>query len=109
MTYDQLTNEQKSDIAAYDKFMRGLTSSLAKIAREAGVATWNQFAVANVDSVVATLDSGESIPNSTSYAGAKPLTKSEFLGLQTILRGLASTQATNLSLIVKAIGINAGA
>lgn len=108
MTYNELSDEQKNDIAAYDKFMRSLAASLSKVAKDASIVTWNQFAVTNVDSVIASLDSGELIPNSTNYIGAKPLNKTEFLGLQTILRSLASTQMTNLSLIVKAVGINAG-
>ena len=105
-TFASLTPEQKVDIAAYDRFLRGMATALAKVGKESDAGKWNQFAKANVDAVIATLDAGAVIPNSTSYDGAKPLAKEEFLGLQAILRGLESTRETNLPLMVKAIGIN---
>lgn len=106
MTYDKLTDDQKKNIAYYDGFLRGLFAGLAKISKESSADSWNQFAVANIDDVLAELDNDASIPNSTGYAGAVALTKIEFLTLQGIARALQETKTKNLPLLVKTVGIN---
>jgi len=106
-TYASLNAQQKADLATYDTFLRGTFSSLASLAKESDSMVWNQFAVANVDPVLATVDAAEVIPKSTGLAGAKDLTQAEFLQIQAIARQLTALLATNLPLIVKAVGINA--
>ena len=108
MKYEDLTNEQKNDIARYDNFMRSILKALGKVGKEADSVVMNQFALLNVDPVISSLDQGELIPNSTGYAGAKPLTKTEFLTLQGILRGLETTKLNHMEVMVKAIGVDSG-
>jgi len=105
--YESLTVEQKADIATYDTFLRGTFSGLAHLAKNADISSWNQFAVANVDAALATVDATESIPNATNLAGAKDLTQAEFLELQVVARQLSGILADKLPLLVKAVGVNA--
>ena len=105
--YNDLTNEEKQNIGRYDTFMRGVTSSLMNLHKNSDPSVWNQFAMDNVDSVVASLNSGEIIPNNTGLGGAKDLTKEEFLTLQGIIRTLSTTADDNIGLIVKSVGVNA--
>lgn len=107
-TWNDLTADQKNAVQLYHKFVRGTFAELAKLSKNSNAVLMNQFAAANVDAAVASLDAGESIPNPTDYAGAVALTKEEFLAAQTILRGLSATQVASLALLVKLVGINAG-
>jgi hypothetical protein len=108
MEYDDLTAEQKADIARYDTFLRGMISSLFALYKAAGPSQWEAFAKSSVDVPLATLDATEIIPNSTGLAGSKDLTAAEFTALQTMARGLVALANEQLPLIVKAIGINGG-
>ena len=103
-TYSNLTAQQKSDLAVYDTYMRGVFSSLAQLARVSDPAYWNQFAIDRVDPVIATLDPGEVIPNSTGLAGALDVTHEDFAAGQVILRTLKTTLESNLSLLNKLAG-----
>lgn len=107
-TYDSLTAQEKEDFSEYDKFMRGVASSLTRLARTADPSTWNQFAVDYIDTALAALDDNEVIPNSTNLAGARDLTVSEWRILQGLLRTLTGTQTTHKALLVKAAGVNGG-
>jgi hypothetical protein len=107
VTYDHLTNEQKQGLAAYDRYLRGVMSSLAAVARQADIANWSQFAQANVDPVLALLDPGTEIPTDSGLAEAKPLTLEELTGLQSLARQLSQMLETNRALLVKAVGVNA--
>jgi hypothetical protein len=105
MTFDQLTPAQQQDFQHYDKFMRGMISSLMALHRDADPMIWRQFAEEKIDTLLSQL-TGD-VPNSTDLAGASDLSVQEFTTLQTILRGLTTTAADNLSTIVKAVGVNA--
>lgn len=105
-TYESLTQAQKDDIAALDKFLRSLFTALEGVNKQATPDVWNSFASTNVDPVTATIDAGEVIPNSTNYAGAKDLTIEEFKALQALSVQLQVLRGTNIGLIVKAVGVN---
>lgn len=105
-TYNGLTDEQKADVSAYDTFLRGTLRSLVRVMAKSEPDRWQAFAAASVDPVIASLADGESIPNSTGLAGAKPLTKAEFLALQTLMRGLLAMGRDNIAIVTKAVGVN---
>jgi hypothetical protein len=106
VTHDQLTDDQKQDLAAYDRYLRGVMSSLAGIARQADIAAWNQFAQTNVDPWLAGLE-GE-IPTDSGLGQAKALSAAEFRQLQALARQLAALLEENRALLVKTVGVNAG-
>lgn len=109
MTFDELKTsnpEAAADLASYDTYLRGVLSSLFHVFRDAQPERWGAFAAASVDPVLATLDDSTTVPNSTGLAGAKPLTAAEFRQLQAMSRQLVQLALDNVSLIVKAIGIN---
>lgn len=105
-TYNELTTEQKADLAAYDTFLRGTIRSLVGVMTKAAPERWQAFASASVDPAIESLADGELIPNSTGLAGAKPLTKAEFIALQTLMRSLLTTARNNIAVITKAVGVN---
>ena len=107
MAFSDLTDEQKADFARYDVFLRGTFRQLSKMARDADIGTWNQFAKANIADTLALLADDDMIPNATGLGGAKDLTVAEFRQLQTIARQLSGMLETNRPLLVKAIGVNA--
>ena len=76
--------------------------------KDADVVRWVTFASANCDPQTAAIADTEIIPNSTGLTGAKDLTAAEFKTLQAIGVQLMGIAQTNIALIVKAIGINAG-
>jgi len=106
-TYDSLTDEQKKDLAIYDTAMRGAVSSAVGITKAIDAASLATFGKDRVDPIMATLDDGEVVPNSTNLGSAKDITALEYKALQVIIRGVLKTLNDNRSLIVKAIGINA--
>jgi len=106
-TYASLTDQEKTNLATYDKFLRGVLSSLMTLHKNSDPIIWSQFAIDNIDTVLASLDAGEVIPNSTSLGAAVDLNIEEFQTLQAIIRGLATTAETNIATLVKAVGVNA--
>lgn len=102
-----LTPEQQADIVRYDAFLRGVFSSLANLAKQADADAWNQFAIDNVDVVLAALNDADILPTQTGLGGAKPLTVAEFKVLQSMARVLKQMLDGNRALFVKAVGVNA--
>jgi hypothetical protein len=107
VTYEQLTDEQKQDLATYDRYLRGVMSSLAGVARQADIATWNQFAQTNIDPWLPGLDAASGIPTDSGLGQAKTLTAAEFRDLQALARQLAGMLDANRALLVKSVGVNA--
>lgn len=108
VTYDQLTDAQKADLATYDVFMRGTFAALAKVAKEANPAVMYAFAQANITPLLPTLDPATEIPTGVGYAGAKRLTAEEFAAGRDLLDQLNGLLAANLPLLAKMAGVNAG-
>lgn len=106
MKYEELSAIQRADLAAYDRYLRGVFSSLAAIARQADPDQWAAFAAANVDPLLAQLADEAAIPNATGLGGAKELTAAEFRRLQAIGRALLASLADERALLVKAVGVN---
>lgn len=106
MLIQDLTDEQLADIATYDTYARGLLSTLMKVYRDSDAQTMSLWALSNVSPNIESLNDGEIITNSTGLAGAKSLTKEEFAQMMTLLKSLSDIAVSNISLIVKAIGIN---
>ena len=108
-TYDSLTQKQKDNIQLVDTQYRSLLRYLSKISKATGIDldTLNDFTIANVDGIIASLDAGEIIPDSTNLAGSSSLTKTEWLTMQGILRTLKTTKSDNQPLLTKVVGIDA--
>jgi hypothetical protein len=103
-TYDSLTAEQKADLDAYDKFLRGSCRVFNAAMGQIDPENWHQFALDNIDPILATLDPAEVIPTTYGGIGAKTLTAQETKDLQTAARTILQLMATNKSLTVKAAG-----
>lgn len=102
-----LTEQEKSDLTAYDTYLRGILRELARVAIKADPTMWNAFAVSRIDPLLAELDATAVLPNTTGLAQASDMTQAQFLGLQALARGLVQTLDTNRDLIITAIGVNA--
>lgn len=108
MTYSELTDQQKADIATADRYYRQLNVKLMRLFRDSDPLSMSQWIADNVDPLVASLADAESIPNATDYAGAKDLTKADFVAMQQLGRDLKTLALTNLALLTKICGVNAG-
>ena len=106
-TYDSLTPEQKELIAQAERWLRGAVSSLVSFADEADFNLKEQYWLDNVEPLVSSLDPGEIIPNSSSLAGASDISRGEMIAAMGWLFGIQDDIDTNLSTVVKLIGINA--
>lgn len=108
---DSLDAAEKDDIQQYDRFVRGVISSLVAVAKTSNPSLWQKFAETRVDPALAKLADSDVIPKhpEMGLTGAADLTKQEMVALQTLVRSLLTDQQTNLGLIVKAVGINANA
>jgi hypothetical protein len=105
-TYESLTTEQKAILASYDSFLRSIFVALARVFRDSNALIQNQFYTANVAPILASLDAGEMIPNSTGLANAQPLSVAQFNTLQAIGQGLLTEYESNIPLLVQTIGTN---
>lgn len=107
-TYAELTDDQKADLAAEDKYLRGMFSSLTKLAKDMDAEVWEQFSHDRIDPILAVLDPTEEIPNSTGLTRAVPVTAAEFTAALGVARMLRAAMVDYRALLVKLIGVNAG-
>ena len=107
-TYDSLTTEQKAVLALGDKWVRGALVSLVQFVHDADFDLKLQYWTDNIVPVVALLDAGELIPQASGHAGASDLNKAQLAAIQAWLAGINGDMTTNLSIVVKAIGVNSG-
>jgi hypothetical protein len=105
--YDELTDDQKADLATYDKFARGLMASLTTLHRQSGSAEMAQWATDNIDGLLDQIDDTEIIPRATNHAGAKDVTAGEMKQARTIMQQMLGLRQANVSLLVKLVGVNA--
>lgn len=105
-----IPEELKADVALVDVGRRVLLRKLLGVVRDAELDTFLPFA-SGVDTKVAELPDDEAIPNSTNYAGAKPMVRDRWLKVGTLLRQalglLEKAKAEDPTLLSDAIGINA--
>jgi hypothetical protein len=106
--YNDLTDEQKADLALYDTALRGILSSLVATSSKVNAVNLNEWSKANVDPIIDGLDAAEVVPNSTGLGGAKDLTKEDLQALRTLARQLLGMLATNQALLAKTVGVNMG-
>ena len=81
-TYDSLTNEQKDVLGEWDKQHRAFLGQLAKLIAVARALDAAAEASGGADSIVASLDAGQIVPNSSGFAGAQNLTKEELQAIR---------------------------
>ncbi len=74
-TYDSLTTEQKGTLQEWMNFVRALTGETARMNNHA-VAAWDAYNT-EASAIIASLDAGETIPNTSGLAGAVSVTKEE--------------------------------
>ncbi|RLB62488.1 MAG: hypothetical protein DRH08_12375 [Deltaproteobacteria bacterium] len=72
-TYDSLTAEEKVIVEAFERNFRGWINGLATTLIQARALDAAYDAGGGAGSIVATLDNGEDIPNTSGIAGAQPL------------------------------------
>jgi len=106
-TYETLSAEDQATLAEATKHLRAVSGQTAKQLTAASVVS-SMFTV-GADAVLAQLDPGAVVPNTSGLGGAQPLTKEEIEALVASARGaltLLDTQAQR-DARVKAAGINA--
>lgn len=109
--YADLTQEQKDQLAALERNTRGWLNSLATLLAQARALDAAWAASNGGDALVASLDAGQVVPNSSGIAGAQNLTKEEWVQMRNA--GLADfllaydTDAVR-RVIAKAAGPTAG-
>lgn len=101
------TPEQLAAFTAYDRYLRGTTAQLMRLAKDADPSLWAEFAKQSIDEVLGATDVGAMLPQTSDLALAKPLSREEFLRLQALMRQLVELAEAERSLIVKAVGVNA--
>ena len=72
-TYDSLSAEDKGIVEAFERDFRGWVNGLATMLVQARALEAAHEAGGGTGSIVATLDPGEDIPNTSGIAGAQPL------------------------------------
>ena len=105
-TYDGLTQEEKDLIGESGRWMRGSVSSLVAYADDSDFNMKEQYYIDNVLPILNTLDPGEVVPNSSGLAGSQDITEAQMKAAMTWIFGIQDDIDTNLSLVVKLIGIN---
>ena len=106
-TYASLTQEEKDTLALADTWIRGALVSLTRFTTDADFDLKLQYWTDNVLPILATLDAPETIPQASGHAGASDLTAAQINAIKAWLAGIDGDMTTNLSLVVKAIGVNA--
>lgn len=105
-TYANLTQGQKDALALGDAWLRGALVSLIGFTKQADFDLKLQYWTDNIDAALAALDAGQVIPQSTNHAGASGLTKAEYQAIKNWLASINSDMTSNLSVAVKAVGVN---
>ena len=107
MDYADLTQEQKDLLDEFDRWLRGTIRSLVAFADEADFNLKQQFYNDQIVPILTALTDGEVIPSSSGLAGIVDVTDVQTAGAAAWVFGIQDDIDTNLSLVVKLIGINA--
>ena len=105
-TYESLAQDEKDTLALGDKWARGAMVLLVNFAQAAKFDINQQHWEDEVAPILATLDGGEVIPQASGHAGASDLTGGQLSAIDAWLVGIADDLETNLSLVVKVVGVN---
>lgn len=106
--YSTLTDQEKEDYEAYELRMRGIVAGLGRVFSDADMTAFSNFYTDRIVPIKAQLDPNESGPKNTGLAGATTLTHEQVTSISTFLNGIETDLQTNLDLLQKAVGINAG-
>ena len=107
-TYASLTQAQKDSLALGDKWVRGALVSLKQFTDNADFDLKLQYWTDTIAPILALLDAGATIPQASGHAGASDLTKAQLTAIKSWLEQIDADMTTNMSVVVKAIGVNAG-
>jgi hypothetical protein len=110
-TYDSLTAEQKGIVEAFERNFRGWINTLATGIIQARALDASFDAGGGAGDIIATLDPGERIPNTSGIAGAQTLqTDTDWAALITGLQAYLTTYDTEATRqrIAQAAGPTAG-
>lgn len=95
MLYNDLTQEQKDALAAYERLLREWTMRQAQNNNRADAV--NTQYNANVSAILASLDAGEIIPNSSGLDGAVSLTKEDLITVTSHVQNMLTNMSTHTS------------
>lgn len=104
-TFAELTTAQQQALQNYDNFMRNTLRALRALLQNQRIEDIGQYYTDEVASAFAALTAGEEITANNLKTGASNFTTQEFNSLRTFLNGVSNDLDTNLSLVIKAIGI----
>lgn len=106
-TYDGLSEEEKADVQTYDLAARGIVAGFSRVLRDNNSISLAKFAE-RIEVLVADFQDDTVIPTNSDLAGIAPLTGADFKAFKALIESLNAVRADNLTLFVKAVGINAG-
>lgn len=102
MLYSELSDAQKETVRQGDLFIRRWLRQMAGQDLDLKLQWYND----NMAPILALLDAGQVIPDSSNLAGAQDLTKEQVTALKNWIAGISADIETNKSLLVKAIGVD---
>jgi hypothetical protein len=92
-TYDSLTTEQKALVQAFLNFARGWCGEQARTNNHGEAA--NDDYNAQVSAILATLDDGEIIPNTSGLAGAASINENDLISVVSHIQGIQTNYNTS--------------
>lgn len=108
MAYADLTTEEQELLGQAERWLRGTVSSLYSMLDDGDFELKAAYWTENIVPILAQLNASDVVPNTSGLAGAVDVTSSELSSAYTWLTGINSDTETNIALVTKFIGVNAG-
>lgn len=103
--FSELTPDQQQALQNYDTFMRNTLRALRALLQNQRIEDIGQYYTDEVAAAFAALTTGTEVTAANLKTGASNFTTQEFNSLRLFLNGVSNNLDTNLSLVIKAIGI----
>lgn len=103
--YDDLTDEEKSNLAIHERYMRDNSKNLCRMTAELDTEQWDEFIRQTIDPILDSLNNNETIPNTSGLQGSKDFKVLEYKNLKQGLNDLHEQQQLLIELLVKACGV----
>ncbi len=107
MNYEDLTPEEQALLGQAERWLRGMLSSFYSMLDDADFPLKQAFWTANIVPILAQLDNGDVIPNTSGLAGAVDVTVGNINAVYSWISSVNGDMDTNLALVEKFIGVNA--
>ena len=104
MNYDDLSEEQKQVIHAFEVYQRQNATTLLRMIQRLDLNTWNAYINNEVWPILTQMNNEAVVPNTTSLPNVTDLTVQELKLLRVAIDSLVEKQQESNSLMVKAGG-----